>query len=157
MSARIFGATCGPIALAAILGTFTCEVMKFFPHFPERAHTTITDMEYALYWCGASYHRHDAVIPTFGLALLQITGPWSEHSGAARHAYTYTHWIATRGAYLYDVNIGDWLERDEWADYAARTWIKRIPKATGWRPLRSIALAPQPFQFSPFGRVPSRT
>lgn len=156
IAARVFGATCGPVALAAVLGTFACEVMRFFPYFPIRTHTGWADMEYALQCCGARYLRQDAVLTDTGLTLLQLTGPWTEHPGAVRHAYTQTHWVATRGTYLYDVNVGDWLEREEWTEHAVQAWIDAVPKATGWRPLRSFALTPQPFHFSPFGRVPMR-
>lgn len=156
MAARIFGATCGPIALAAVLGTFAAEVMRFFPYFPGRTHTTAADMEYALQCCGARYQRQDDLMPEIGLSLLQLTGPWTEHPGAARHAYTHMHWVATHGDFLYDVNVGDWIERDEWTSHAVSAWIVTVPKATGWRPLRSFTLTPQPFQFSPFGRVPMR-
>jgi len=155
-SARIFGATCGPFALAAVLGTFACEVMRFFPYFPQRTHTTAVDMEYALECCGARYSRVTARLPETGVALLQLTGPWTDHPGAARHAQTMTHWIATRAEFIFDVNVGDWLERDEWIANAANTWVDFVPKATGWRPLVAFALTPQPFQFSPFGRVPAR-
>ena len=155
-SARVFSATCGPFALAAVLGTFACEVMRFFPYFPKRTYTTAADMEYALQCCGARFFRDTGLLPEIGVSLLQLTGPWTDHPGAARHAQTMTHWVATRGEFLYDVNVGDWLERDEWIANAADTWIASVPKATGWRPLVAFTLTPQPFRFSPFGRVPSR-
>ena len=156
ISTRIFGATCGPVALAAVLGTFTCEVMRFFPYFPQRAHTTAADMEYALQCCGARFYREGSLLAETGVTLLQLTGPWTDHPGAARHAQTMTHWVATRSGFLFDVNVGDWLERDEWIGNAASAWVNAVPKATGWRPLVAFALTPQPFRFSPFGRVPVR-
>lgn len=156
MSGRIFGATCGPFALAAVLGTFACEVMRFFPYFPQRTHTTVADMEYALQCSGARFYRADALLPETGVTLLQLTGPWTEHPGAVRHAQTMTHWVATRGEFLFDVTMGDWLEREEWISNAANAWVESVPKATGWRPLVAFTLTPQPFQFSPFGRVPAR-
>lgn len=156
-SEKVFGATCGPMALAAVLGTFVCEVMRFFPYFPERTHTTPRDMAYALASCGAFHTPIRREFPTIGVAMIQIDGPWTLHPGAGRHALLYRHWIACSGRFVFDSNVGDWLERDEWLNAGIFAWLNGIPKATGWHPRQAFELAPQSFQFSPFGRVPIRS
>lgn len=155
-AAKVFGANCGPMALAAVLGTFVCEVMRFFPYFPERTHTTPSDMAYALGACGAGHQRMRKALPTIGVGMIQIEGPWTLHPGAGRHALIYRHWIACSGRYIYDCNLDDWLERDEWMRAGVFSWLSGIPKATGWHPRVAFELAPHSFQFSPFGRVPLR-
>lgn len=155
-SARTFNATCGPVSLAAVLGTFVIEVMRYFPEFPQRHHTTSADMAYALKLCGAEFSPNDSNLPHTGVALVQLEGPWTNAGAPVVAQLSYTHWVALRGRYVFDPNLEDWIERDEWIARGAMQWMRTVRGCLGFRVRTGFAIAPEPFQFWPYGRVPAR-
>ncbi len=155
---REFRSTCGPVSLAALFGTTVIEVMRFFPEFPQRDYVTQADMMYALHCCGAQPADDlSTTLPADGVALIQITGPWTQPGTPIRAQLRYTHWIACRSGYIFDQNIGDWLESQEWRTRGAPTWMARIPRYAGFAIRAGIPVTPQKFEFSPFGRIPRRS
>lgn len=157
-SAREFRATCGPVSLAALLGTTVIEVMRFFPEFPQRDYATQADMVYALQSCGARFQAEvDPSLPIDGVSLVQIEGHWTRPGVPIRAQLRYTHWVACRCGYIFDQNIGDWLESSEWLNRGAATWMEAIPGFNGFRIRTGLSVMPQRFEFSPYGRVPRRS
>lgn len=156
MAAYKFGANCGPVSLAAVTGTFVYTLMRYFPEFPQRDHTTAADMKYALTHCGALFQEVGKGLPNVGVALIQLEGPWTKPGVPAVASLCYTHWIGCYGDYIFDLNIGDWLERNEWTTSGARSWMQTVPRCENWSVRSGLAITPQPFQFSPYGRVPPR-
>lgn len=156
-SAKIFGANCGPVSVAALFGTQVIEVMKFFPEFPSRDYATSADMRYALDCCGAKRQVAGPTLPSDGIALIQLLGPWTKPGSPVRNQLRYTHWVACRLGYVFDINIGDWLEEEEWSENGAMSWMSTVTGCSGFAVREAHHIKPQPFEFSPFGRVPLRT
>ncbi len=155
--ARLLQANCGPVSLAAVLGTTVIEVMKFFPHFPRRDYTTLADMHYALSCISAMSSPSGNDFPSTGMALVQLDGPWTVVGVPVRAQLRYTHWVACRSGFLFDINVGDWIEIDEWTNRGAMSWMKSVRQCTGFHPRAALSITPQRFEFSPFGRVPLRS
>ena len=157
MAAYKFGANCGPVSLAAVTGTFVYTLMRYFPEFPGRDHTTAADMKYALTQCGAKFHIENQGLPDIGVALIQLEGPWTRPGVPTIASLCYTHWIGCYRDYVFDLNVSDWLEREEWTACGANGWMSSVPRCTGWHVREAIEITPLPFQFSPYGRVPLRS
>lgn len=155
-SERAFNATCGPISFAAVLGTFVIEVMRYFPEFPQRHHTTAADMVYALKNCGAEFTHAGEQLPHTGMALIQMEGPWTKPGVPVPAQLCYTHWIGVRGDYIFDPCLEDWIERDEWLAQGAMQWMSAVKGCSGFRVREAYSVIPRAFQFWPYGRVPSR-
>lgn len=155
-SARVFNATCGPISFAAVLGTFVCEVMRYFPEFPQRHHTTAGDMVYALKSCGAEFAHVGDQLPHTGIALIQLEGPWTNPGAPIAAQLSYTHWVGVRGDFVFDPNLEDWIERDEWLNRGAAQWMSGVKRCSGFRVRDGYSVVPRPFQFWPYGRVPEK-
>lgn len=155
-SIQELGATCGPVSVAGVFGTSVVEVMRFFPGFPDQDWVTWADMRYALDCAGAVCEKR-SVLPHVGVALIQLEGPWTNPSAPERAQLCYTHWIACRNGYVLDLNIGDWLEKDEWFLRGAASWMQSVPKCTGFSLRGALAITPRRFEFSPYGRVPRRS
>lgn len=153
---RVLKLNCGPVSLAALLGTPVIEVNKFFPQFPERDYTTQADMEYALSALKIETTQAEGTLPDTGVALIQMDGPWSKPGAPIRAQLRYTHWIASMNGFAFDLNVGDWIEREEWWKCGAMSWMREVPKCVGFHVRSSIAVTPRPFEFSPFGRIPKR-
>ncbi len=155
-SGRMFNATCGPISFAAVLGTFVCEVMRFFPDFPQRHHTTAADMVHALKMCGAEFTHVANQLPHTGVALIQLEGPWTNPGAPVTAQLLYTHWVGVRGDFIFDPCLEDWIERDEWLANGAKQWMSAVKRCSGFRVRDGYSVVPRPFQFWPYGRVPAR-
>ena len=162
-AAAAWGANCGPMSLAAVLGLPTVEAARPLVQ-PFRGFMTPTDMRAAL----ANASRAQLVQshclrpeatqrtdpwPASGLGLVRIqwVGSWLDHGVDPRAAYRYTHWVGARrglpkddergggydddAVFIYDCNANAWLPLDVWAAWCPTLWPKR---ATGWRPATRI-------------------
>jgi len=147
----VFGANCGPAAFAAALTLDVCDVMAFFDHFPFRDHTDLSDMICALERCCID-HEVAKEVPSFGLLLVQLEGPWTAYGYARRWAGQFTHWVAVSGDDVYDINAGAWMPERVWQEKVLAALIRQTPRATGWTVKRGIAIHPQ--EFSPESVVP---
>ena len=156
-SIQELGATCGPMSLAAVFGTSVVEVMRFFPDFPERDHVTWADMRYALTCSGAEAFAVRTPLPSVGVALVQLEGAWTRPGVPMRAQLRYTHWIGCRNGFVFDLNVGDWLETDEWLTRGAWSWLQNVEGCTGFSIRGAYAITPRRFEFSPYGRVPRRS
>lgn len=141
---QLFGANCGPASFAALLSLQTCDVIQFFEHFEWRKFTTFRDMTHALGECGIDFIT-GSTLPDFGLALIQIEGPWTHMTGAARWSDRYTHWIGLCGNHIYDINTGEWTPLVTWTERIVTSLIAETRHATGWSVKRSLQVPEQPF------------
>lgn len=155
-------ASCGPVALAAILGLTLDEVKPYFmPAFP--GYCTPTKMFEALRRSGRQwtalqrgFSGADLPWPRWGLARIQWEGPWTAPGASKRWAYTHTHWVGvsqgtgSRGQYLidiFDVNaVGNggpledgWGPLEWWSRDLVPLLTVDIPRASGgWHVTHSI-------------------
>lgn len=136
---RLFGANCGPNALAALLAIDVIDVMCHFTHFPEVQHTNIPKMREVLERASIVYQAGSDV-PSSGLVLIELLGPWSVHPAARKWTSTMTHWIASREGYVFDINAGGWISWEDWRMREAPRLVERGRGATGWRIKRSYSI-----------------
>lgn len=141
-----FGATCGPIAFAAITGQNADAALVYFPELQFRPWTTRTDMQRALSQAGHRYTRQHEMWPVAGLCMVQFTGPWTERA-FAQAALKHTHWIAVLGEYVFDINWGGWLPRENWEDVVLDELIMSRPASNGWRVLTGYELSSEAIGF----------
>lgn len=153
-------ASCGPVALAALLKRPLVELRHAFPHQEaDRATwTSLPQMKAALttlgeHWTPTLLSAEDEaaraafadgfpvrVWPKRGLALIQWRGSWDRldvgHPGQLRH----THWVAVLGASVFDVNavgisalagLGWWQPRATWERLMVPQIISYTLGATG--------------------------
>ena len=128
-----FGANCGPAAFAAITQREVCRAMRFFPHFPERCWTNLTQMLRAFATAGYTTNVHRCAPPPQGVALVQFLGPWTEKDFFSRWSLLHTHWVSVAGNWVFDHNACCWQTLSEWSELTARELVATIPRATGWR------------------------
>ena len=118
--------------------------MALFDQFPERPYTNRTQMERILNGlCLTFAPLRD--YPAFGLALIQIEGPWTRSPATARWATCHTHWIAVADRHVYDINADQWLSRSAWEQEIVPTLINHHARATGYRVRVGIELVRQHF------------
>jgi hypothetical protein len=133
----VWGASCGPGALAAVLGL---QVLGLQPLFP-KPWTTPTTMGAALRALGKSW-REQTSIPLSaaqgaGLAFLQIQGKWD--NAPERVRYRHTHWVGFAKdedglLHVYDVNAppeGGWQPLSPWERGTMQAICARHPQASG--------------------------
>lgn len=132
--ARInFGANCGPAAFAAVTQSEVCRVMQYFPHFPDRRWTNLTQMLRAFALAGYKTGVEKCAAPSRGVALVQWLGPWSEKQFFSQWSLVHTHWIGVEENWFFDHNAGCWQGFDEWSARTAPQLVAEVPRATGWR------------------------
>lgn len=132
--ARInFGATCGPAAFAAVTEREVCRVMHYFPHFPDRRWTNLTQMLSACAVAGYATGVEKCAPPSRGVALVQWLGPWTEKQFFSRWSLVHTHWVGVDGNWIFDHNACCWQTLGEWSAGTAAELIAQVPRATGWR------------------------
>ncbi len=132
--ARInFGATCGPAAFAAVTEREVCRVMQYFPHFPDRRWTNLTQMLQAFASAGFTTRVEKCAAPTRGVALVQWLGPWTAKDFFSRWSLVHTHWVGVEGDWIFDHNADGWQTAGEWSTGIAAELMAEVPRATGWR------------------------
>lgn len=99
-----WGANCGPMALAAVLGLPTVEAARELVQ-PFRGFMSPSDMAHALErarirgcverWTHIRMPAADPW-PALGLVRIQWLGPWCAPGVNPRAAYRYTHWVGVR-------------------------------------------------------------
>jgi len=152
-----WGANCGPMALAAVLGLPTVEAARELVQ-PFRGFMSPTDMRTAVRAArdrGMCEMIGQGTIglgdpdpwPQLGLVRIQWLGPWCDPGVNPRAAYRCTHWIGVRtvveppalpGApvvMVYDATPNRWIPLWAWERWCPSLWPKR---ATGWAPVNRI-------------------
>lgn len=154
-----WGANCGPMALAAVLGLPTVQAARPLVE-PFRGFMSPTDILAALTAAARvglverfQHMRSPAdPWPEHGLARIQWVGPWCDLPDP-RAAYRYTHWVAVRrgpvpaeddvrlgyiaddAVLIYDATPNRWIPLARWEKWNPTLWPKR---ATGWAPVTRI-------------------
>jgi hypothetical protein len=127
-----FGANCGPVSFAALLGTEVCRVMRYFPHFEHARWTNLTQMLRAIECADYDVEVRRRSFPSRGLALIQWLGPWTDEDFFSRWSLPHTHWVAVEGRWVFDHTAGKWQDLRDWAGGVAKGFVSEIPRATGW-------------------------
>jgi hypothetical protein len=131
-------ASCGPCALAAVLGVPLSRVRRLFPAFPQKPWVNPSTMWTALRLAGRQAQKTGTTWPWRGLAFLQWEGPWLEPGVPVGAAYRHTHWIGVQQQMVYDVNAwrteesrGAWIRRSWWEGEIVPLIVAATPRATG--------------------------
>ena len=132
LAARLQGANCGPAAYAATIECDVLDVMRRFPQFPRKPHTTITQMKAAFAEDGISVHQILGEFPANGVALLQFIGPWGSETTSSIAALKRTHWVGVKGELIYDLNWGAWLPVLSWEAVVYPMFTNFEPRISGW-------------------------
>ncbi|HEY1189889.1 MAG TPA: hypothetical protein VGE74_19725 [Gemmata sp.] len=132
----LWGANCGPAALAAVLGRELSGVRELFPRFPDKPWCNPTQMKAAIDAAGVPWsvlnRQFNPRSPKPVLAFLQIEGPWCAPGVPIGAAYRHTHWVGLSGPMVYDVNFAEWLTSVDWATEIMPLILAGTKGATGW-------------------------
>ena len=127
-----FGANCGPVACATILGQEVCRTMRYFSHFEDGCWTNLTRMKQAFGKAGYRTRVVKQELPDSGVALVQWLGPWTSPHFFSSWSLLRTHWVAVQGNYIFDHTHEEWLTLQEWETRVVPRFLERIPQAAGW-------------------------
>jgi hypothetical protein len=134
-AAEKYGATCGPAALAAILQMPLMRLRRAFPGFPKKPWVNATTMLQALDHAKVrGVEKRKKEWPTYGLAFLQLDGPWTQPGVPVAVAYKHTHWVAViqdDERRLYDINADGWLTQATWEATILPAIVAAMPEASG--------------------------
>lgn len=134
--------SCGPAALAAILGVPLHMARGLMPDFEGRGWTNAVMLSAALDRSRTPWRRadHDGRWPTFGLARIQWGGPWLSPGVPERARLTQTHWVAVApqvgaiGPAVFDINAmhaGGWITAASWESVLVPELTRGIDRADG--------------------------
>ncbi len=135
--------SCGPGALCAIANLTPPEVRPHLPGFrgwmnPSQMYTALGSLGFR--WKGVTTDWPERL----GILRIQWGGPWLDPGVPVAAAYRQTHWIASSGARVFDINaleVGGWLSRDEWIGRMVPFLTGHIKRATGkWSITHSLEL-----------------
>lgn len=134
-------ANCGPAALAAVTRRRVLSVRRLFPHFPARPWANPTHVRAALDAARVG-HRARTGWPGYGMAFLQLEGPWEAPGVPVAAAYRHTHWVGSAFGQVYDVNADGWLSRAQWEAAIVTRLLAHAYRATGWRVRTALEVRP---------------
>ena len=110
-------ASCGPCALAALLGMKVQEVRRYLPGVEQRVYCNVTQLKAALDAAGVHYRSIGPRLPKRGLVFVQ----WSGHDDKPiKVQYRFTHWVAIEAETVFEVNAPELVS---WA-----AWQRVMPK-----------------------------
>jgi hypothetical protein len=140
----VWGANCGPGALAAILRRPVMTIRPLLEGWKGRPYMNPTHLQQALRAAQQPFRVVRRLGPgvTYGLWFVQWEGPWTAPKVPARAAYPYTHWVGVaqtedQGQLIYDVNAGDeacwggWVAKRFWDQRVVPAITQAIPRANG--------------------------
>lgn len=133
LAQECFSANCGPISFATAVREEITDVIRHFPNFPARSHTTFRDMCRACRDYGCTFEVVPRTLPTSGVALVQWLGPWIEKDFRGRKSLQHTHWIAVAGDWCFDLNHTDWTRVSFWENSIAVELMNDHCGAFGWQ------------------------
>lgn len=153
-----WGANCGPMSLAAVLGLPSVEAARPLVQ-PFRGFMSPTAMQDALTTAKRAYTLRSLERgakdpwPEFGLVRIQWDGPWCGEGVNPQAAYRYTHWVGVRrglpkgderldwhddrAVMIYDATPNRWIPLARWEAWAPTLYPKR---ATGHFPVTAISV-----------------
>jgi hypothetical protein len=141
---ELWGANCGPTALAALLGRPVAAVRSIVEQVQGGrflGYMNATHLENAVRAAGLAAIRTNnglrgrVIWPERrGLVVLQIDGPWCEMGVNPRARFRYTHTVASShgGAMIYDGNADKWRRRENWEREVMAFLVQDQKRATGW-------------------------
>lgn len=150
----VWGANCGPGAIAAIAGLTLDELRPHMGDFEMKHYTNPTLMWQVLRSLGIGYKVNRlGHWPNYGLARIQWHGPWTEPGANPRWAYRQTHWVGARrdgsmAVEVFDINamqVGGWISLDVWRTRVV-PWLLReaVPRASGgWSIAHTVEIVPE--------------
>jgi hypothetical protein len=157
-AADVWGANCGPAALAVVAGKTLQELRPYLGDFEQKKYTNPTLMFDSLRRLSLRgrevkyFGDFGAPWPEFGLARVQWHGPWTNPGVPPRVAYRHTHWVASQALeggerQIFDVNcmnVGGWIPESEWSGHLVPWLLKECePKADGkWSLTHVIEVEP---------------
>lgn len=143
----LWGANCGPGALAAVMGMTLDEVRPHMGDFEAKHYTNPTMMNSALRSIARPWRKIGAEWPEYGLARIQWEGPWTKPGVPMAARYRCTHWVgaARRDGqhHVFDINtmaVGGWTPMAVWTGQVV-PWILKecVPRADGkWHVTHAI-------------------
>ncbi len=109
---EVWGANCGPGAIAAICGLTLDELRPLMGDFEGKHYTNPTLMFEVLQRIGVRFRYRGGYLgmqnwPTWGLARIQWEGPWTADGVPIRARYRHTHWVGVCARDAADVGIFD--------------------------------------------------
>jgi hypothetical protein len=132
--------SCGPAAVAALLGLTLPQVRPHLGTFEAKGYMSPTMMYAALRSLGVPWTMGTTGCwPVYGLARIQWHGPWMQPKVPIKARYRYTHWVGCDAGdgdiQVFDINAlcaGGWVPMAEWMDEIV-PWILReaVPRADG--------------------------
>lgn len=129
-------ANCGPAALAAVVGREVMAVREAFPRFPRQPWTNPTHMRAALDALGVGNRpadqRRRKRWPEYGLAFVQLDGPWCDSEATVLQAYRHTHWVGVSDKDVFDINAGVWVAGSLWKATVMPEIVAATKGATGF-------------------------
>ena len=147
---KVWAASCGPAALAAILQRSLLQTRCLLAGYDQRGYMNPTHMQLALggarCWWETLRPGEDG--PSYGLAFVQWLGPWCGEGKSVRAAYRYTHWVGVAycqdaGLMLYDINArsetsaaGAWVPWAWWHEEVRPMITETIKGAPGGSSIR---------------------
>ena len=121
-SFNLFGANCGPGAIAAICDLTPFEVLSHMLDFDRLRATTEIMLQDALTSIGVEWRRCAPPNLTYGILRVQWNGPWM-FSPDPYEKMRHSHWIGWASDketnYVFDINAigaGGWIPYVEWSD-----------------------------------------
>lgn len=122
--------SCGPAAICGVLGLTPDQVRPHMGDFESKGYTNPTLMYAALRSLGVSWRatvdaagERRIAFPSFGLARIQWSGPWTKPGVPMAARYRKTHWVGSwkgdAGQCVFDVNavcIGGWISFSQWSN-----------------------------------------
>lgn len=149
-----WGANCGPVAIAAVLGLSLAALRPFLGDFEAKRYTNPSLMfgtlERLRVQCAMA--RRLQSWPTYGLARIQWEGPWTAPGVPPRAAYRHTHWVGANARSpenvgIFDVNCmsgGGWVPLAYWTASVVPWLLEHVaPKASGgWHITHSVEVTP---------------
>lgn len=153
LAADMWGANCGPGAIAAICQMTLHELRPHMGDFEQKRYTNPTLMFQVLRRLPIRFHETAPnQWPKYGLVRVQWEGPWTRPGVNPRAAYRYTHWV---GAHrqddgrvdIFDINamsVGGWVTERVWSDQLVPWLLEQVaPRASGaWHRTHCIQVEP---------------
>ena len=148
----VWGANCGPGAVAAIMDMTLDEVRPHMGDFETKHYTNPRLMIDILKSIGRTWRKIGVGWPSYGLVRVQWEGPWTEPGVPIRARYRFTHWIGAwkttdRGLGIFDINCinngSGWTPFDAWNAIMVPHLIAQYPRANGkWHITHAIEVEP---------------
>lgn len=115
---------------------------SYFPKFPRQEYANPSDLFAALRTAGI-IHRKTPILngivqtPGYGLAFVQLGGPWMNAGVPVGEQYRKTHWIGLsepvgEETQVYDINAEAWTTAAAWKQYVLPRLVEHVKGDGTW-------------------------